>query len=215
MGNLLVNALLSALLGIIVFIILSKKNYLRADEILIAIIAGLCAVFPASLFEYAISVQTASITGLLKIFINAFFIASFIEETAKFFIIKILYSIKKIDNFKSGLVIAIAAGTGFACLENIMYSFDSSLIVIFRVFSAMPLHIITAGIIGYFFIQKTKLKKSSDLRGYIEAFLIHGSYNFLISLKSFISFLAIPLLIWAGYRVYSLYKTANTENINS
>ncbi|MCL2293529.1 MAG: PrsW family glutamic-type intramembrane protease [Spirochaetes bacterium] len=206
MGNLLINVLISVLSGIIIFVFLLRKRNLKPEEILIPMIAGLCAVFPASLIGYLLLVKTASVTGLFKTFIDAFVIASFVEESVKFLTIKILFSIRKIDNLKDGIAVAVAVGTGFACLENIMYSFDYSLIVIFRVFSAVPLHIITAGIIGYFCIKSIQFKKQQEIKGFGEAFLIHGLYNFLISLRSFISFTAAPLLLWAGYRLYRLCK---------
>ena len=244
MENLFINILLSVLMGIIIFIILLRKRVLRAEEILIPMIAGLCAVFPASLLEYALSIKAGSITGLFKTFVNAFIIASFIEETAKFLVIKALFHIKKINNLKDGIAIAIAVGTGFACLENIMYSFDSSIAVMFRVFTAMPIHIITAGIIGYFAVKPDRADNSdkadridwanrsvnSDrtdrpdspvinlapqrympFRGFAEAVFIHGFYNLLISLKNFISILSLPLLLWAGYRLYKLSKNAVKE----
>jgi RsiW-degrading membrane proteinase PrsW (M82 family) len=212
MGNLLLNILLSVLLGIIIFIILLHKSNLKAEEILIPMIAGLCAVFPASLIEYLISIKTGSVTGLLRTFINAFIIASLIEETVKFLVIKILFSIRKIDNLKDGITTSIAIGTGFACLENIMYSFDSSILIMFRVFSAIPLHIITAGIIGYFSVINIHSKKYRNIHGVGEAFLIHGFYDFLISLKSFISFISIPLLLFAGYRLYRFSKNARLKS---
>ncbi|MCL2706284.1 MAG: PrsW family intramembrane metalloprotease [Spirochaetaceae bacterium] len=211
MENLLINILFSVLLGIIIFIILLRKSNLKAEEILIAIIAGLCAVFPASLIGYLISIKTNSAAILFKTFINAFIIASLIEETAKFLVIKALFYIKKIDNIRDGIATAVAVGTGFACLENIMYSFDHSIVVMFRIFSAIPLHIITAGIIGYFSVKNVHSKKYSNIRGVGEAFLIHGFYNFLISLKTFISFFAMPLLLWAGFRLYKLSKTEDIE----
>jgi len=210
MENLLINILLSVLLGITIFIALLRKKILKAEEILIPMIAGLCAVFPASLLEYLLSIKTSYLTGLFKTFINAFIIASFMEETAKFLVIKALFYIRKIDDLKTGIATAVAVGTGFACLENIMYSFDSSIIVMFRVFTAIPIHIITAGIIGYFCVKSNPSNRG--IRGFGEAFLIHGFYNLFISLRSFISFFAMPLLLWAGYRLYRLTKNDALKN---
>ena len=211
MGNLLINVLLSVLFGIVIFIILLRKSNLKVEHILIPIITGLFAVFPASLLEYELFKKTGSADDFFNIFINAFVIASLIEETAKFLAIKILFSIRKIDNLKAGISTAIAVGTGFACLENILYSFDSSIFVKFRVFSAIPLHIITAGIMGYFCVKTVHSQKYRSLRGFCEAFLIHGFYNLLISIKTFISFLAIPLLLCTGYRLYKLLSKNSSQ----
>ena len=215
MGNLLINVLFSAFFGIIVFIILLRKSNLKAEGILIPMIIGLCAVFPASLIEYALSSKTGTVTNLFKTFINAFIIASLVEETIKFLVIKILFSVRKINNLKDGIATAAAVGTGFACLENIMYSFDSSIIIMFRTFTAMPLHIITAGIMGYFSLKSVHSGKYGQARGFSEAFLIHGFYNFLISLRSLISFFAIPLLFLAGYRLYRLSKSADLKKTDT
>ncbi|MCL2791465.1 MAG: PrsW family intramembrane metalloprotease [Spirochaetaceae bacterium] len=210
MGNLFINVLLSVLFGILIFIILFRKSNLKVEEILISMITGLCAVYPAIFIIYLLSIKTGAATGLFKTFIDAFFIASLVEEATKFLVIQILFFIRKINNLRDGIATAVAVGTGFACLENIMYSLDASFVVMFRLFSAIPLHIITAGIIGYFSVKIIHSKKFSNVRGFGEAFLIHGLYNFLISLKAFISFLAIPLLLLAGYRLYKLSQNADT-----
>jgi len=210
MGNLFINVLISVLLGIVIFVIICRKSDLRVDEILISMIAGLCAVYPAILLIYALSLKSGAATGLFKTFIDAFIIAALIEESAKFLVIKLLFVIKKINNLRDGIATAIAVGAGFACLENIMYSFDSSLIVMFRIFTAIPLHIIAAGVMGYFSVKSIR-SRSRSIRGFGEAFLLHGFYNFLIALRSFISFLAVPLLFLAGYRLYKLSKNADSD----
>ena len=209
MTRLLINLTISSLFAASIAFLLIKlfrKDNVKPAEVWGTILIGIFAIFPASLVEVTITLYTTGITGILKNLFHAFVVAAFVEEIVKFLFIKLIFYIKKPETHIKGIIIAVSVGLGFALLENIMYSFDSSYIVIVRSFSAVPLHLITTGILGYYLYIRTEDLPSAHRRGFAEAFMIHGIYDFLISLASAVSFLALPFLAAAFYRLYNIIK---------
>lgn len=212
MVRLLTNLTISSLFAVsIAFILIKifKKENIKPAEVWQTILIGIFAIFPASLIEITISLYTTGIKGIMQDLFHAFIIAALVEELIKFLFIKLIFYINKPESHIKAIVIALSVGLGFALLENVMYSFDSSFIVVVRCLSALPLHLITTGIMGYYLYYNSEEKKSAHLRGFGEAFIIHGIYDFLISLSSAVSFLAIPLLAAFFYRLITVLKKTN------
>lgn len=214
MTTLLINVMLTALPIAAVLIFIINKNRdggLSVSDILTAFAAGLFVILPASFVEFTIFIYTGRIKGVWQILIQAFVIAALVEELTKFLTLRLIYYIKIDKTYKNSIYIAVAVGLGFAFLENVMYSFDSSIIVMLRSVSAVPLHVFTTGIIGYYLIKRKDYSDLSHYRGLLEAFLLHGFYGMFIALKSGISFLAIAVIIAAGYRFYTLCFSKEKE----
>jgi protease PrsW len=215
MTRLLTNLTISSIFAVSIALILikiSKKENVHAGEVWRTILIGIFAIFPASLIELTISLYTPPLKGIWQNLFHAFIIAALVEELIKFLFIKLIFYINKPESQKKAIVLAISVGLGFALLENVMYSFDSSFIVVVRGLSALPLHLITSGIMGYYLYYSSEEKKGAHIRGFSEAFIIHGIYDFLISLSSAVSFLAIPLLAAAFYRLITVFKNTNFSN---
>ena len=214
MTRLLTNLTISSLFAAsaaFLLIKLYKKEEVKPAEVWGAILIGIFAIFPASLIEITITLYTTGIKGIFKNLFHAFITAALIEELVKFLFIKLIFYIRKPDSHIKGIITAVSVGLGFALLENIMYSFDSSWIVVVRCLSAVPLHMITTGFIGYYLYFDQDEKPGTHRKGFLEAFLIHGIYDFLISLASFASFAALPIL---GYSFYRLNNTVK-KNLNN
>lgn len=126
---------------------------------------GVLIVIPAIIIELVLSkpFPTESYKSLYILFINVFVGIALIEESLKWLIIKL--SIYRNDNFDEtfdGIVYAVFASLGFACIENILYVFTSGLGVgILRAVTAVPLHACTGVMMGYY-IGKAKLYKQSN-----------------------------------------------------
>jgi len=129
------------------------------------------------------------------------------EELAKLSIVLIFaYQKDEFNQFINGIVYAIVASMGLATLENLLYLLRGGLgMAIVRTFTAVPMHAIVAGIMGYY-ISKAKFSVSAKttrillLRGILYATLIHGLYDFLLSTKA-------ELYIYASIAVYLLLIT--------
>jgi RsiW-degrading membrane proteinase PrsW (M82 family) len=144
---------------------------------------------------------------------KAFIVAGFSEEFLKFLIVR-YYVFRKtdFDEVMDGIVYAIVAGLGFACLENIIYVVNGGIMTaIIRAFTAIPLHALSAGIMGYYigeakFASVARTRNSFLILGLLWAILIHGLYDFFLFITPlagfWISLLTLPLL----YIVYRILK---------
>ena len=209
MNMLLLKAVLSAVPAAFIAAVIIFKNRnsdVSAASIITFILAGAFVVFPAGMTELALSLNIPKTDGIWKILIDAVLISALTEETAKLFLLKLIFYINNIKTFKAAVITAVAAGTGFAFLENIMYSFDRSFIIIVRSLTAVPLHIITAGITGLYLVKRDSKNSFIRYKGFAHAIVIHSLYDTLIAMQSVYSFLIIPLLFQAGSSLYMDYR---------
>lgn len=114
-------------------------------------------------------------------FTNAFVIAALTEETVKLLVV-LFYLWKKphFDEVMDGILYTAAASLGFALLENVLYSAGNPITGFVRAFTAVPLHAIASGIMGYC-VGRAKFAKSGTagwiLLGLTSAVAIHGLYD--------------------------------------
>lgn len=197
----------SVALSVILFKNLGSS--LPSKVILKSFLIGLLIIFPASMTGFAITAYTSNFTGIWKLLAYAFLAAAFVEETGKFLSLKLIYYFNHQyrENLSNMIKIAFALGLGFAVLENLMYSFDSTYLLIARTLSAVPVHIITTGIMACYLFKQYKVQSKVQYLGYAEAVLFHGFYNFLLSTRSVFSFFAIILLLLEAIRLMHLYRS--------
>lgn len=204
-------ALCAALATVVLSVILCKNrgSSLPSQVIFKSFLVGLVIIFPTSIVGFAIILYTSNFPSVWKLLAHAFLAAAFVEETGKFLSLKLIYYLRHQhrESLSNMIKIAFALGLGFAVLENLMYSFDSTYLLIARTFSAVPVHIITTGIMACYFFKQYNTQSKVQYLGYIEAILFHGFYNFLISTKSVFSFFAIILLILEAIRLMHLYNS--------
>lgn len=165
-------------------------------------------------------------SSLLFHFIKAFVIAGLIEETVKLLIVKKdVYNQIDFDEVMDGIVYAIVAGLGFACLENIIYIINGGLnIALARAFTAVPIHAIAAGFMGYY-LGQAKFATSSDAEtrliftGLGYAVLIHGLYDFMLfaapQIGAFLAFGVLPLLVATFWRLKAKIRLAIMEDFQA
>lgn len=155
---------------------------------------------------------------------KAFVVAAFSEEFLKFLVVR-YYPFRKtdFDEVMDGIVYAVTASLGFACLENIIYVINGGfLTALIRAITAVPLHALSAGVMGYYigeakFASDKKIRMSFFLRGLFYAILIHGIYDFVLFISPvvgfWISLVVIPVL-YISYRLLKKkIKIAKTEDM--
>ncbi|MBN1409155.1 MAG: PrsW family intramembrane metalloprotease [Calditrichaceae bacterium] len=142
---------------------------------------------------------------------KAFIVAGFSEEFIKFLIIR-FYIFKKtdFDEVMDGIVYAVVAGLGFACLENIIYVINGGILTaVVRAFTAIPLHALAAGIMGYYigearFASSIKARNNFFIQGLLWAIMIHGLYDFFLFISPLVGFwislMTLPLL-YVAYKI--------------
>ena len=150
---------------------------------------GLLITIPAFALEFLLVRMQSflAMSNLSHHLFRAFLIIAPSEELFKLIVvIFVVYNHKRFNKLMDGIIYTIIASLGFACTENIVYALSGGIgVAIFRFFTALPMHIITAGIMGYY-ISKAKLSfsKTEETRliftGLLYAVLIHGAYDFVL-----------------------------------
>lgn len=151
-----------------------------------AFVYGAVSVFPAALIEAPFRPFIAGETpSLARLFVVTTLVIGFVEETAKFFAVRLaVYDHEEFDEVVDGIIYAVAAGLGFAAVENLFYSVRFGITVgLFRAFITDLAHASFSGIVGYH-LGLAKLHKGNTtfllLKGLAVAVGLHGMYDFLI-----------------------------------
>ncbi len=189
---------------------------------------GIVVTLPVIIVELLVSLFEGFFSWfpLLYYCFKAFVVAAFCEEAFKLLIVKkYAYNQVHFDEMMDGVVYTIVASLGFACMENILYVIgDGVTVAILRAFTALPMHAVASGMMGYY-IGKAKFaddktqERSFLYKGLWIAILIHGLYDFFIFaspvLGSIWGFAIFPLLIWTFIRLRSKIKSAIKEDVKA
>ena len=147
-------------------------------------LAGVVAVIPCFFIEIGLmKLQPPSLWG--GILWQAFIVAGLTEELAKVACLKwVIWRRPEFDERLDGIVYGTRAGLGFALIENVLYLSQSGSagqfvgMFIGRALLAIPLHAITAGIMGYYAARRRFDNVGPGIwGGMLIAVVIHGVYD--------------------------------------
>lgn len=190
---------------------------------------GFISIIPVVIVEIIVERSFYQLLGwhpLMYAAIKAFLVAGLVEEIFKFLVVKkFAYDNDSFDEVTDGIIYMIIASLGFACLENILYVMNRGLFVaLLRAFTAVPMHAIMSGIMGYY-IGKAKFaidsveEKRLIHKGLAIGVLIHGSYNFLLFANplfgNLIALGIFPLIIITYVNLKRKIKLALAEDISA
>jgi RsiW-degrading membrane proteinase PrsW (M82 family) len=154
---------------------------------LIGVLSALVAVpleFLASLFQRAFDPRSIAFP-LFK----AFVVAGLVEEYLKLTVVRLTaWRDPAFDEVMDGIVYTVVAGMGFACLENVLYVMGvggSVVTALARAFTAVPMHAVSSGLMGYSlglsrFAGSPAEARALVARGLLIAVGFHGLYDFLL-----------------------------------
>lgn len=131
-------------------------------------------------------------------------IAPVVEEAGKFLVVFLfVYRHAEFDEPVDGIIYAMAAGLGFATIENIFYVLEGGMAVgIMRALLSVPGHVIYSCIWGAALgIAKFRPKEQQAgiiLTGLFGAMLLHGIFNFSIEGFGGAGLLVVTVLVPAG-----------------
>lgn len=219
-----------------------KKNPEPKGKILQIFLWGMLATIPAICIEIALNCAfgyscSATAEGSSLYFnpllantiiynlIFVFAITAITEEACKYMVVQsqVLKNIE-FDEPVDAMIYCIVGALGFASAENILFTLTSGNnpfpVVTVRFFTAVLIHALTGGIIGYY-IGKVKLEQMKQsqfmpgikstrksfwslLTGIIIAIALHGIYNFLVLQNTNASMLEIIALIMTTAFLVSL-----------
>lgn len=158
----------------------SKRNDVLGFAMMQALLLGILIVYPVSLFEQQ-AIPMNMVMDLKGILYSNFIVVGGIEEMAKlllaYYIIK--YGSPLLKEPISVVLLTVAAATGFALIENIIYVHDGGhLTAGLRAISSIPMHASTAVVIGFFGSREVMgTDPFGWIKGFFLAVLMHGTYN--------------------------------------
>jgi len=146
------------------------------------------------------------------------------EEYIKLLIIRnYAYHKSSFNGVTDGIIYTVVVSMGFACMENIIYVMNGSWHnAIARGFTAVPLHAVCSGMMGYYigrakFAKTKEEEKSLIYKGLWQAVAIHGLYNFMLMSSEAIGYkfsaLIVPLILWTYLRIKNKIRLAGEHNL--
>lgn len=178
--RLLINTSLTALfsLGLLIFLTglyrrTGDQRRSFAREFLFGILAALIVVLARALLPAAGPLAPAATFPLIGF-------AALSEETGKLAALGISRIDRPPIEAFEGVFAGAALGLGFALVENSWYIADATIVLLLRGVTAVPLHAVAAGYIGWSMESPARLGRIGA--GWIAAVLLHGAYNAMIAI---------------------------------
>ncbi len=182
-----------------------------------AFLWGTGSTLPALIIEILFSnLMPRNLSPIAAAAFRAFIIAALVEESCKMSVInKFIYPRAEFDEVNDGIIYTMAAGLGFAFLENILYSMNSVhpwSLLLMRGITSVPLHGLASGLMGYY-IGRSKFD-AEDRRGFglFLAVIYHGLYDFFLFTGEGVAWLIFPLLVILALHTRLLLKRAIRED---
>lgn len=188
---------------------IDRKRSVSGNLILKTFLAGFFSVLPAGALEVWLVSLLEGLPETIANFVEAFLIIALVEEGIKLLVVSLLLSCRREHSVTGAITCTITASMGFACLENLMYSFGSPITIVIRGVTAVPLHAVASGVMGYGVgLAGREGGARYRVTGFIWAVVIHGLYDLLLLTGGLWSIVVLPLLLFSGITVVRLHRRA-------
>lgn len=161
-------------------------------------------------------------SGTLFLLVENYFGVALVEEYVKFRALrKLTWNNPEFDYRFDAIVYAVAAGMGFAILENVFYVFEHGFeVAVMRAFTSLPGHCVFAIYMGYYYGEAKLCEKQGNFKSmnaYLKSALwvptiIHGTYDFCLSGGETLVAAFFVLLIVMDVKAYKLLKQASASD---
>ena len=201
---LLLITIIPPILIVIIFVV-SDKFREPNKEIILVFICGILITIPAyftNTFLYNLYLNYSFISkGLAESFLSS----AVVEEGLKFLVLYfVVYRLREFNEPTDAIVYGVCASLGFAAMENIYYVSNASTLdvnpirmLIERSIYPLAAHGIFGVIMGYFFMKYAFVHKLNNLfLSFLIPYLLHGFYNYFISIEYFQISLALVIISW-------------------
>jgi protease PrsW len=216
MPSLALSLCLAALPAFLILLYFRRLDRARPEPIGLigrSVLYGFIAVMPAAAIELGIGLVAPERQSISSRLFYAFAVAGLVEESVKlFFIRRYLFNRREFDERADGIVYAICVSMGFAFVENLLYGYRDTSVLIARSVSAVPGHALFSGIMGYYIgLSKIEARRDGALaRGLAWAVILHGLYDFF--LFAGLGLAIIPLLVAGWAALVRLFKKASRSD---
>ena len=199
--------LVTILPPILIVIIFAVSDQFKEPnkEIILVFISGILITIPAyytNNFLYDLYLNYSFISRSLA---ESFLSAAVVEEGLKFLVLYfVVYRLHEFNEPMDAIVYGVCASLGFAALENVYYVWNASTwdmnpirLLIERSVFPLAAHGIFGVFMGYFFMRYVFIHKSRSLfLSFLIPYLLHGFYNYFISINYFAISLALIIVSW-------------------
>ncbi|ORC36866.1 hypothetical protein B4O97_04370 [Marispirochaeta aestuarii] len=190
----IIMAIIPSLVLVLLFMRFDRRRPEPRGEILRAFVLGVFSTIPVLVLEILVDAFFSPwfTNPLYLAVLEAFVVAALCEEGIKLMVVRyFLYRRAHFNEVMDGILYTVAAGLGFACLENIIYVASGGITVaLTRAFTAVPLHAVCSALLGYA-LGMARFAPTADEEqrlisgGLFLAVFIHGTYNFLLFMVPF------------------------------
>ena len=204
--NLLILAIAPSIVLFLIFYLRDKYDREPLGLLLKTFLIGAAVIVPVAYVEGELfrefGIDIMGYNGWVTSLFSMLFLVALVEELAKFLIVK-WYAWNKpaFNEPYDGIMYTVMASLGFATVENLFYVFQWGITVAWlRAFLTVPIHALTAVIMGYYIglAKYTKDKKKARKHlatGLGLAIVFHGVFNFFVSSEWGILVAMGPLLV--------------------
>lgn len=157
--------------------------------------------------------------GTVFLLVENFIGVALVEEWVKFRALKNrTWNHPAFDYRFDAVVYAVAAGMGFAILENVFYVFENGMdVAIMRAFTSLPGHCIFAIYMGCYYGEAKLCEKRGNIAGMNANLrnalwvptLIHGAYDFCLTENGSYLLLFFALVIYYDIKAYKKLKLSS------
>jgi len=200
------------------FFFLIYINYFKRDAVWIDHLEAFFYGIFVAITLVALKVHFGEFYQKANPFLSGFLGAAIPEKGASF--IAIYFLLKKRKNSLTvlqGMVMSMMYGLGFSSLENLIYAYASeSSVILVRFFSAVPLHVYSNGIMGFYLsVSMLCVPSFKKQRNIIFAvalpLLLHGFFDSSLFSGGFRAFYIAPLIVIMNALV--VYMLARSETL--
>ncbi len=184
------------------FFILKLKSPKYALAPVLGFFSVLVPGFLISIADYFFNFAPDKIQSIGSLLVYNLFFVALIEETVKFFALKNFYCfLRQTEQMENRqLFMALTLGIAFGVGECIFYLAGISHFSILRPFTAVLLHgACTCVCAQSFFISKSRRPLANSAYFLAKAVVLHGLYNFFVSLGGFFYVFAALILLFSIY----------------
>jgi RsiW-degrading membrane proteinase PrsW (M82 family) len=202
-GGLVASLVLAAIPALPILVILRRLDRDRPEPLGLvgtSVLYGFATVVPAAVLELLLSGILPPLEGLSGHLIDAFVVVALVEEGTKLaFLRRYLWKRREFDEAADGIVYAVSLSLGFAIVENFLYTWNDPGLLILRSVTAVPLHAIATGSMGYWLgREKLGVAGGGWGRGLLVAVAFHGIYDFFLLEGGLLALMIFPLLVAGG-----------------
>ncbi|MBR6949222.1 MAG: PrsW family intramembrane metalloprotease [Bacilli bacterium] len=225
MYSLIISVLPVIVLAIIIYI--NDKNKEPAKLLFKLFISGFLSVIITLIISGILELSSpifkdSTDLTIIQLFISIYIGVGLVEEFSKWIMVySMSYHENEFDEMYDMIVYSTFVSLGFACIENILYVMSKGIYVgIIRAILSVPGHAFFGVFMGYYLglakisslNNNKKLETKNKYLSIIVPTLLHGTFDYLLSLESIIYLILFLVFVVLLY-IYAIKKIKRISNI--